>query len=201
MASQPQRVLVVNTYSVEETRIVGASLSPTLLPGDVLSLAGDLGAGKTAFVQGVAAGLGVEGRVTSPSFTIVHEYDGRYPIVHLDVYRLDSFQEVIDLGFEEFLDPDSIVLVEWGEAIAPMLPRRHLEVEVRRARDPEADDERCLIFRPHGAEWIRKIQAMRTTAEVLLNATGAERDGPRFEVTSDPFARDDRDSELQDEGD
>lgn len=195
------RVLVVNTYSVEETRIVGASLSPALLPGDVISLTGDLGAGKTAFVQGIAAALGVEGRVTSPSFTIVHEYSGRYPIVHLDVYRLDSFQEVIDLGFEEFLDVHSIVLVEWGEAIAPMLPRRHLEVEVRRAQDPDSEDERCLIFRPRGAEWIRKIQAMRTTADVLLNATATEREGPRFVVTGDPFARDDKDLELQEEDD
>lgn len=195
------RVLVVNTYSVEETRIVGASLSPTLLPGDVISLTGDLGAGKTAFVQGVAAALGVDGRVTSPTFTIVHEYAGRYPIIHLDVYRLDSFQEVIDLGFEEFLDVESIVLVEWGEAIGPMLPRRHLEVEVRRAQDPDAEDERCLIFRPRGAEWIRKIQAMRTTAEVLLNATGATKEGPRFVVTGDPFARDDKDLQLQDEDD
>lgn len=195
------RVLVVNTYSVEETRIVGASLSPALLPGDVISLTGDLGAGKTAFVQGIAAALGVEGRVTSPSFTIVHEYVGRYPIIHLDVYRLDSFQEVIDLGFEEFLDVESIVLVEWGEAIGPMLPRRHLEVEIRRAQDPDSDDERCLIFRPRGAEWIRKIQAMRTTAEVLLNATGAAKEGPRFVVTGDPFARDDKDLELQEEDD
>jgi len=201
MASEIPRVLVTNTYSVEETRIVGASLAPTLLPGDVISLTGDLGAGKTAFVQGVAAALGVEGRVTSPSFTIVHEYAGRYPILHLDVYRLDSFQEVIDLGFEEFLDPESIVLIEWGEAIAPMLPRRHLEVEARRALDPEAEDERCLIFRPRGSEWIRKIQAMRTTAEVLLNATGAEKEGPRFVVTGDPFARDDRDLELPEEDD
>lgn len=195
------RVLVVNTYSVEETRIVGASLSPALLPGDVISLTGDLGAGKTAFVQGVAAALGVDGRVTSPSFTIVHEYAGRYPIIHLDVYRLDSFQEVIDLGFEEFLDVHSIVLVEWGEAIAPMLPRRHLEVEVRRAQDPDSEDERCLIFRPRGAEWIRKIQAMRTTADVLLNATATDKEGPRFVVTGDPFARDDKDLEREDEDD
>ncbi len=200
MAEMP-RVLVVNTYSVEETRIVGAALSPALLPGDVISLTGDLGAGKTAFVQGIAAALGVEGRVTSPSFTIVHEYAGRYPIIHLDVYRLDSFQEVIDLGFEEFLDVHAIVLVEWGEAIAPMLPRRHLEVEVRRAQDPDSEDERCLIFRPRGAEWIRKIQAMRTTADVLLNATGTDKEGPRFVVTGDPFARDDKDLELQDEDD
>ncbi|MGH2807714.1 MAG: tRNA (adenosine(37)-N6)-threonylcarbamoyltransferase complex ATPase subunit type 1 TsaE, partial [Actinomycetota bacterium] len=98
----PPRVLTVTSRSVEETRIIGASLAPVLLPGDVLSLTGDLGAGKTAFVQGLAAASGVQTRVTSPSFTIVHQYDGRYPLVHLDVYRLDSFQEVLDLGFEEF---------------------------------------------------------------------------------------------------
>ena len=196
-----QRALVCNTYSAEETRIVGASLSPVLLPGDVISLSGDLGAGKTAFVQGVAIALGVETRVTSPTFTIVHEYEGRYPIIHLDVYRLDSFQQVIDLGFEEYLDPAAIVLIEWGEAIAPMLPRRHLEVDLRRAlsSDEASDDERCLIFRPHGSEWIRKVQAMRTTAETLLNAAVTDATGPRFVVTDDPFARDDRDHASEEE--
>lgn len=188
----PQRALVCNTYSAEETRIVGASLSPVLLPGDVISLSGDLGAGKTVFVQGLAIALGVEKGVTSPTFTIVHEYEARYPIVHLDVYRLNSFQEVIDLGFEEYLDPQAIVLIEWGDAIAPMLPRRHLDLEMRRAEDPESEDERCLIFRPHGAEWIRKVQAMRTTAETLLNAAAVESTGPRFQVTADPYAREHR---------
>lgn len=193
------KALVCNTYSAEETRIVGASLAPVLLPGDVISLSGDLGAGKTVFVQGVAIALGVEGRVTSPTFTIVHEYEGRYPILHLDVYRLNSFQEVIDLGFEEYLDPEAIVLIEWGEAIAPMLPRRHLEVDLRRASssDDSSDDERCLIFRPHGAEWIRKVQAMRGTAETLLNAASADATGPRFVVTDDPFARDDREHDVE----
>lgn len=189
-----QRALVCNTYSAEETRIVGASLSPVLLPGDVISLSGDLGAGKTAFVQGVAVALGVSAGVTSPTFTIVHEYEGRYPIIHLDVYRLNSFQEVIDLGFEEFLDPGSIVLIEWGEAIAPMLPRRHLEIDLRRARESSAEDERCLIFRPHGPEWVRKVQAMRATAETLLNAAAAgASDGPRFVVTAEPMPRNDAD--------
>lgn len=193
------RALVCTTYSSEETRIVGASLAPVLLPGDVISLSGDLGAGKTAFVQGVAIALGVETRVTSPSFTIVHQYSGRFPIVHLDVYRLNSFQEVIDIGFEEFLDPDSIVFIEWGEAIAPMLPRRHLDIDIRRALDSESEDERCLIFRPHGTEWIRKVQDMRSTAETLLNAAAAHSTGPRFVVTADPFARDDRQAESDEE--
>jgi tRNA threonylcarbamoyladenosine biosynthesis protein TsaE len=189
-----QRVLVCTTYSPEETRIIGASLAPVLLPGDVLSLSGDLGAGKTVFIQGVAIALGVQTPVTSPTFTIVHEYEGRFPITHLDVYRLNSFQEVIDLGFEEYLDPQSIVLIEWGEAISPMLPRRHLEVELRASLDPEAEDERRMVFRPHGPEWVRKVQAMRGTAETLLNAaTDLEIKGPRFEVTADPYARDHRD--------
>lgn len=194
-----QRALVCNTYSAEETRIVGASLAPVLLPGDVISLSGDLGAGKTAFVQGVAIALGVEARVTSPSFTIVHEYEGRFPIIHLDVYRLDSFQQVIDLGFEEYLDPHSIVLIEWGEAIAPMLPRRHLDVDIRRAQDSSSEEERCLIFRPHGTEWIRKVQAMRSTGETLLNAVATENSGPRFVVTETPFARDDNDVDRHEE--
>jgi tRNA threonylcarbamoyladenosine biosynthesis protein TsaE len=187
----PQRVLSVTSRSVEETRIIGASLAPVLLPGDVLSLTGDLGAGKTAFVQGLAAASGVQERVTSPSFTIVQQYDGRYPLVHLDVYRLDSFQEVLDLGFEEFLDQKSIVAIEWGEAISPLLPRRHLEVEIRRVEDVEADDERHIVFRPRGQEWIRKIQAMRETAEALLDAASLETsEGQRFVVTEDPYTRD-----------
>lgn len=184
------RAMRVLTHSAEETRILGAALAPLLLPGDVISLSGDLGAGKTCFVQGLATALGAPGRVLSPSFTIVHEYEARYPIVHLDVYRLDSFQEVLDLGFEEFLDPRAILLLEWGDAVEPLLPRSHLRVELKRG-DPEADDDRIIVFRPRGEEWIRKLQGMRTTAEALLDAassgTGA---GKRFEDV--PSSRDDR---------
>ncbi|HET7482337.1 MAG TPA: tRNA (adenosine(37)-N6)-threonylcarbamoyltransferase complex ATPase subunit type 1 TsaE [Actinomycetota bacterium] len=185
-----QRVLSVVTFSAEETRIVGACLAPTLVPGDVISLTGELGAGKTVFVQGLATAAGVEERVTSPTFTLVHEYKARYPLVHLDIYRLDSFQEVIDLGFEELLDPNSILLIEWGEAIGPLLPRRHLEVELRTI-DPEEPDQRKIVFRPRGPDWIRKVQEMRATAETLLDAASdAEVPRPRFVVSDDPFTRD-----------
>jgi tRNA threonylcarbamoyladenosine biosynthesis protein TsaE len=184
------KVLSVTTHSAEETRILGASLAPLLLPGDVISLSGELGAGKTTFVQGLATALGVQDRVTSPTFTIVHEYEARYPIVHLDVYRLDSFQEVLDLGFEEFLDPSDILLIEWGDAIAPLLPKRYLEVDFHRAEGDE-DDDRVLLFRPLGIDWLRKIDAMRTTAETLLDAASAEQsEGSRFSVTEDPLPRD-----------
>lgn len=176
-----QRAMWVETHSAEETRILGAALAPLLLPGDVVSLSGDLGAGKTCFVQGLATALGAPGRVTSPSFTIVHEYEARYPIVHLDVYRLDSFQEVLDLGFEEFLDPRAILLLEWGDAVEPLLPRSHLRIELKQG-DPEREDDRVIMFRPRGEEWIRKLQGMRNTAEALLDAASrGTASGGRFQ--------------------
>ncbi len=167
------RGLCVASLSPEETRILGAALAPVLLPGDVLSLGGDLGAGKTTFVQGLGTALGVRGRITSPSFMIVHEYVARYPIIHVDVYRLDSFQQVLDLGFEELMEPEAVLIVEWGDAVAPLLPPRFLEVEIR-AGDAGAPNERLITFRARGSEWIHKLAAMRQTAEALLDAASPE---------------------------
>ena len=176
-----RRGIAVTSRSAEETRILGACLAPVLLPGDVVSLSGDLGAGKTVFVQGVCTALGYEGRVTSPTFTLVHEYDARYPIVHLDIYRLDSYQEVLDLGFEELVGPNSIVLVEWGEAVSPLLPKRSLDVVLTRSADLDATEERHLLFRPGSPDWLGKLTTVRTTAEALLNAASPEGSGsPRF---------------------
>jgi tRNA threonylcarbamoyladenosine biosynthesis protein TsaE len=191
--------LLVDSRSAEETRILGASLAPVLLPGDVLSLNGDLGAGKTCFVQGLAGALEVDGRVTSPTFTLVHEYNGRYPIVHLDVYRLNYFQEVLDLGFEELLDPGAILVVEWGQAVAPMLPSRYLEIVLRRSYedDPSSpagedglDEFRAVAFKPRGPGWERKLDSMRVTAEALLDALSPdESTGERFTKVPDHVSR------------
>lgn len=166
-----------------------------MLPGDVVSLSGDLGAGKTVFVQGLARSLGVETHVTSPTFTIIHEYRGRYPIVHLDVYRLNSFQEVLDLGYEELLDPEAILIIEWGDAVSPLLPRRFLGVEILRGDPAEDEDSRVLNFRPTGPEWAVKLESMRDLAETLLNAASAD-DQPADRFTTLPIspARDHRGS-------
>ena len=186
-----ERPLSVVSRSPEETRILGAALAPVLLPGDVLSLTGDLGAGKTTFVQGMASALGVTERVTSPTFTILHEYHGRFPVSHLDVYRLDSYQEVIDLGFEELLDPSSILVIEWGEAVGPLLPRRFLEVELK-SGSVEEPNERIVRFRPRGPEWAHKLQTMRATADALLDAASPEvTDHSRFFEAGAPQPRDD----------
>lgn len=143
------------TRSVDETRLVGAAVADLARPGDVLVLAGDLGAGKTAFVQGFSRGLGITDRVTSPTFTLVHVYEGgRLPVHHLDVYRLDQLSEAVDLGLAEMLDEGGVVLVEWGDAITPVLPHELLEV---RLTFGDGDDDRTLAFRPIGSAWADRL--------------------------------------------
>lgn len=151
-----RRVVCVSRSPVE-TRDVAAALAPSLHPGDVVVLAGDLGAGKTCFVQGAAAALGVEARVTSPSFVLVREYQGDLPILHLDIYRLGNLQELVDLGYEEFLDPNWVVFIEWGDAAGPLLPESHVIVDLRR----EDDDSRTISLIPHGPEWTRRLGEAR----------------------------------------
>ena len=149
--------LVATTSSVDATRDVGEAISSLARPGDVIVLAGDLGAGKTAFVQGFGRGLGVTGRITSPTFTLVHVYEGRLPIHHLDVYRLEQLSEALDLGLPEILDEGGVVLVEWGDAILPVLP--HDLLEVRLTFGP-GDDDRHIAFRAVGAGWAPRTDAL-----------------------------------------
>ncbi|HYU56602.1 MAG TPA: tRNA (adenosine(37)-N6)-threonylcarbamoyltransferase complex ATPase subunit type 1 TsaE [Actinomycetota bacterium] len=141
--------LQVVTASPSETRAVGAALAPLLAPRDLVSLGGDLGAGKTTFVQGAAAGLGVAEPVTSPAFVLVREYRGAIPVVHVDVYRLNRMQEVLDLGFEEYLDSGAVMFVEWGDVIEALFPQTFLAIEFTTL----AGDERRLSFHPGGPAW------------------------------------------------
>ena len=149
--------LHVVTASVEETRDLAAAVAGLARAGDVVVLAGDLGAGKTAFVQGFGRGLGVTERITSPTFTLVHVYEGRLPVHHLDVYRLDQISEAVDLGLAEMLDEPGVVLVEWGDAITPVLPHDYLEV---RLTFGDGDDDRGLALRPVGPGWTARNRAM-----------------------------------------
>jgi tRNA threonylcarbamoyladenosine biosynthesis protein TsaE len=142
------------TVTPEETKALAAAVAPAMMPGDVVALSGDLGAGKTCFVQGAAAALGVSDRVTSPSFILVKEYEGTYPILHLDVYRLNNLQELTDLGYEEFLDPRWIVFIEWGDAVGPLLPASLLEVEIRGGDD----EDRVISLHARGQSWDRRVR-------------------------------------------
>ncbi|NNE91056.1 MAG: tRNA (adenosine(37)-N6)-threonylcarbamoyltransferase complex ATPase subunit type 1 TsaE [Verrucomicrobiales bacterium] len=109
--------------SEKETREFGAEIAGDLRPGDVLGLMGQLGAGKTHFTQGIVAALGSETAVTSPTFTLVNEYhDGRLPVFHFDFYRMDSPDEVVKIGWDEFLDEPGVVIVEWADKFPELLP-------------------------------------------------------------------------------
>lgn len=138
------------THSTDETLALAGTVGGLLRAGDVVSLVGDLGAGKTVFARGVARALGVTEPVVSPSFTIVREYDGRMPLVHVDVYRIESVQELYDLGFEELVRDDAVTLVEWGDMIDGLLPVDRLDV---RLAPGDTDDERVVEIEGHGRSW------------------------------------------------
>ena len=146
------------TTSVDDTRALAAEIATLSAPGDLIVLAGDLGTGKTAFAQGFARGLGVEEPVTSPAFILVRTYDGRLPLVHLDVYRLETMQEMVDLGIAELLDDGGVTLVEWGDAVTPVLPADFLEV---RLDAPGGPDDRQLTIRSVGPGWPPRADALR----------------------------------------
>lgn len=119
--------------SAQETEALGERLAARLRPGDVIAYTGDLGAGKTAFTRGLARGLGVIDRVTSPTFTIVNEYEGgRLPLFHFDLYRMDSPEELFDIGWEDYLARGGVCAVEWSENVADALERDTVRVDIRR---------------------------------------------------------------------
>ena len=105
------------SHSTQETEAIGEELAQKLRGGDVLAFTGSLGMGKTAFTRGLARGLGCRGRVTSPTFTIVNEYEGRTPLFHFDMYRLGSSDELFDIGWEDYVNRGSVCAVEWSENV------------------------------------------------------------------------------------
>ena len=128
------------SHNVTETENLGRRLAGHLHSGDVVAFFGDLGAGKTAFTRGLAAGLGCRGRVTSPTFTIVNEYDGPIPLFHFDMYRLGGEEDLFDIGWEDYLARPGICAVEWSEQVAGALPPESVRVTIR--RHPEQADWR-----------------------------------------------------------
>jgi tRNA threonylcarbamoyladenosine biosynthesis protein TsaE len=129
--------------SAEETARAGEALGRTLGPADVVALTGELGAGKTCFVQGVVRGLGVSTPATSPTFVLVNEYRGRVPVHHVDAYRTASLTELMDLGLLELFDGDGVTLVEWADKLRPLLPDRTIEVTVRGVGDEPREITLC----------------------------------------------------------
>ena len=132
------------TNGPEETEELGCRLGRVLEPGAVVAYTGDLGAGKTAFTRGIARGLGIPDRVTSPTFTIVNEYEGgRLPLFHFDMYRLGSSEELFDIGWEDYLARGGVCAVEWSENVEDALDDDAIRVEIRRG---DQDDQRRITI-------------------------------------------------------
>ncbi|MHB8464256.1 MAG: tRNA (adenosine(37)-N6)-threonylcarbamoyltransferase complex ATPase subunit type 1 TsaE [Acidimicrobiales bacterium] len=162
-------VLRARTSGAEETRRLAAEVAGVVRPGDIVLLAGDLGTGKTVWVQGFARGLGVTEQVTSPTFTLVRPYGGKHlQLLHADVYRLDNLSEVVDLGLVEQLDGPVVACIEWGDLAAPALPADFIEVRIDLGGD---DDDRTLSFRPVGSSWAARMDDLR---EALSQWASAE---------------------------
>ena len=152
----------LRTKSVDDTRALAVEIAALSRVGDLILLAGDLGAGKTAFAQGFGRALGVVEPITSPTFTLVRTYDeGRFPLIHVDVYRLDHLQELMDLGIMELLDGGGVTLIEWGDVVAGSLPPDFLEVRLELGDD----DERIVGIRAVGARWSPRVEAIRRACE------------------------------------
>lgn len=147
------RGITIVSHSAEETRGVGRALGALLVAGDVVLLAGDLGAGKTELTKGIGGALGVDDVIVSPTFTLARRYPGRVPLVHVDLYRLDRVQELLDLGLEEEGD-DAVIVVEWGDVATAHLPGERLEVQIdQMGAGDGSDDERSITIVPQGPSW------------------------------------------------
>ncbi|PYM35297.1 MAG: tRNA (adenosine(37)-N6)-threonylcarbamoyltransferase complex ATPase subunit type 1 TsaE [Candidatus Rokuibacteriota bacterium] len=121
----------LQSASPEETERAGETLAARLRPGSVVALVGDLGAGKTCFIRGLARGLGVNQIVSSPTFVLVNQYQGRLPVFHVDAYRTESLAELLDLGLEEYIDGDGVTVVEWADKLRALLPAKTIWVHLR----------------------------------------------------------------------
>ena len=146
--------------SIEQTHEIGRAIAHDLVPGDVITLTGNLGAGKTQFVKAVASTLGVPAdEVNSPTFTLIHEYQGRFPIRHCDTYRLRNAEEFADLGLDELFSPDGVALVEWADRVVEYLPIDRLDVRI----EIVSPTERTFIVHAVG-------KRSRQILETLVNA-------------------------------
>ena len=138
--------MILETNSPQETFSAGRQLGEKAFPGQVITLTGDLGVGKTVFTQGLAKGLGIEEPVNSPTFTIVQIYEeGRIPLYHLDVYRIGDISEMDEIGYEDYFYGDGVCLIEWANLIEEILPEHYTEIRIEKDLDKGFDYRRIEI--------------------------------------------------------
>lgn len=165
-------VIEIETETAEQTREVGVALATLLQPRDTVVLTGDLGAGKTTLVQGIGRGLGVRDDVASPTFTLVREYAGRLDVAHVDVYRLERVQDVVDLALDELGGPERVLLIEWGDAVVDLLPDDRLRVELTTPRNDS--ESRRILVEAQGRSWAIRWERLEGALEPFRGIDGAD---------------------------
>jgi len=147
--------------NVEKTIILGEILGRILKSKDLICLDGDLGAGKTHFSKGIALGLEIEEDITSPTFTIVQEYEGRLPFYHFDVYRIERSEEMYNIGFDDYLSKDGVIIIEWSKIIEDVLPEERMDIEISYA----LEGGRTFEFKAHGDRHKQLLEELRQDLE------------------------------------
>ena len=143
--------MVVESFSAEETFALGQQIGEQAVPGEVYTLLGDLGVGKTVFTQGVAKGLGIKESVNSPTFTILQVYEeGRLPFYHFDVYRIGDVEEMDEIGYEDYVYGDGVCLIEWANLIEEILPEKYREITISKDLSRGLDYRRITIEEKEG---------------------------------------------------
>ncbi len=138
--------MVIETYSPEETFALGEKMGREAKPGEVYTLIGDLGVGKTVFTQGIASGLGITEPVSSPTFTIVQVYEeGRMPFYHFDVYRIGDIEEMDEIGYEDYFYGEGLTLIEWADLIEELLPMKRREIRIEKDLEKGFDYRKIAV--------------------------------------------------------
>lgn len=138
--------MVYETYSPEETFELGKKIGREAKPGTIICLNGDLGVGKTVFTQGVAKGLGIEDSVNSPTFTIIQIYEeGRIPLYHFDVYRIGDYEEMYEIGYEDYFFGEGLCLIEWSELIQELIPKESIQIQIKKNLEKGLDYREIMV--------------------------------------------------------
>ncbi len=149
-------MFTIDINGLEETKAFGKRLGSLLKPGDILCLNGDLGAGKTTLTKSIGLGLGVEDYITSPTFALINEYEGNFPVYHFDVYRLEGVGDSFDLGFDEYFFGRGVCIIEWAEKIEEVLPEDRIVLDIEKT----SEMGRKINLRGYGSRYLEVIKEM-----------------------------------------
>ena len=149
--------MLLISRSPQATQAIGSKLGEIMKPGDVILLIGELGAGKTCFVQGLARGLGVEENISSPSFVLLRQYNGRLPLYHVDLYRLEKLPEIADLGLDDYFYSEGVSVIEWANRALELLPAEHLLIELKIV----SARQRRIALTPEGVRYTELVTQLQ----------------------------------------